>query len=93
MTETEFAMVSEWMSNGNINQFLRERRDANRLELVSSLSDPPYHLLTVIRLTQLSDVAKGLIYVHDQGMIHGDLKGVCPTVPQPNTFPSTALIC
>ena len=26
---------------------------------------------------QLSDVARGLIYMHDQGMIHGDLKGVC----------------
>ena len=35
MTETEFAMVSEWMSNGNINQFVKEHRDANRFELVS----------------------------------------------------------
>ena len=29
-----------------------------------------------MRFLQLSDVTKGLIYVHDQGMIHGDLKGV-----------------
>ena len=36
MTETEFAMVSEWMSNGNINQFVTERQDANRFELVGS---------------------------------------------------------
>ena len=36
MTETKFAMVSEWMSNGNINQFVRARQDANRFELVSS---------------------------------------------------------
>ena len=36
MTETEFAMVSEWMSNGNINQFVTEHQDANRFELVSS---------------------------------------------------------
>ena len=35
MTEDEFAMVSEWMPNGNINQFVREHRDANRFELVS----------------------------------------------------------
>ena len=35
MTDDEFAMVSEWMSNGNINQFVREHRDANRFELVS----------------------------------------------------------
>lgn len=37
MTENEFAMVSEWMSNGNINQFVRERQDANRFKLVSFL--------------------------------------------------------
>jgi len=34
MTETEFLMVSEWMSNGNINQFVAARQDANRFELV-----------------------------------------------------------
>ena len=34
MTETEFAMVSEWMPNGNINQFVREHPEANRFHLV-----------------------------------------------------------
>jgi len=34
MTETEFSMVSEWMPNGNINQFVAAHRDANRFELV-----------------------------------------------------------
>ena len=28
-------------------------------------------------LIQLGGVARGLIYIHSQGMIHGDLKGVC----------------
>ena len=41
MTEGHFAMVSEWMTNGNINQFLMAHRDANRFELVSS----PFKLL------------------------------------------------
>jgi len=36
MTETEFSMVSEWMSNGNINQFVAAHWDANRFELVRS---------------------------------------------------------
>lgn len=35
MTETKFAMVSEWMTNGNINQFVAVRQDANRFQLVS----------------------------------------------------------
>jgi len=34
MTETEFSMVSEWMPNGNINQFVSAHQDANRFELV-----------------------------------------------------------
>jgi len=34
MTETEFSMVSDWMSNGNINQFVATHRDASRFELV-----------------------------------------------------------
>jgi serine/threonine protein kinase len=35
MSETQFAMVSEWMSNGNINEFVKEHLNANRFELVS----------------------------------------------------------
>ena len=36
MTETEFSMVSEWMPNGNINQFVAAHPDVNRFELVRS---------------------------------------------------------
>ena len=35
MSGTRFAMVSKWMPNGNIKQFLRERQTINRFELVS----------------------------------------------------------
>lgn len=41
MSETEFAMVSEWMDNGNINQFVKEQPNVNRFELVSSKSPQP----------------------------------------------------
>jgi hypothetical protein len=37
MTETQLAMVSEWMTNGNINQFVAAHRDVNRFELVGFL--------------------------------------------------------
>ena len=78
MTEIEFAMVSEWMSNGNINQFVSIHQDANRFELVS----PPFKLLnppsssTIMRFLQLIDAARGLDYMHGQGVVHGALKGV-----------------
>lgn len=39
VTEHLFAMVSEWMSNGNIMEFVKARCDMNRFELVSILFD------------------------------------------------------
>ena len=34
MSETQFAMVSDWMANGNVNEFVKAHPDTNRLELV-----------------------------------------------------------
>jgi serine/threonine protein kinase len=34
MSTNHLAMVSEWMINGNINEFIQAHRDANRFELV-----------------------------------------------------------
>ena len=33
-SERQFAMVSEWMDNGNINEFLRKDPKPNRVALV-----------------------------------------------------------
>ena len=38
MNNSQFAMVSEWMANGNINEFVKTRREANRFKLVGSYS-------------------------------------------------------
>ena len=35
-TQFRFAMVSEWMPNGNINEFVKAHRDVNRFKLVRS---------------------------------------------------------
>ena len=35
MSENKFVMVSDWMPNGNINEFVKKHSDANRFELVS----------------------------------------------------------
>ena len=37
MSETRFAMISDWMANGNITSFVKAHPDANRLELVGPL--------------------------------------------------------
>ena len=34
VTEHQFALVSEWMENGNINDFIEKDRHVNRVELV-----------------------------------------------------------
>ena len=34
IAENRFAMVSEWIENGNINQFLKAHPDVDRVELV-----------------------------------------------------------
>ena len=79
MSDAQFAMVSDWMGNGNISDFVKAHPDTNRLELVgfSSLLSCPRFKFTDNRATfQLGGVARGLIYIHNEGMIHGDLKGV-----------------
>ena len=43
-----FSMASEWMENGNINEFVRDNQDVNRFELVGSSSPLPLlSLMTV----------------------------------------------
>lgn len=41
MSEDHFAMVSDWMVNGNINEFVKRNLGADRLGLVGFLSRIP----------------------------------------------------
>ena len=34
MDNSQFAMISEWMVGGNINEYIKTHSDANRFELV-----------------------------------------------------------
>ena len=45
MSDGRFAMISEWMTNGNINDFIKANPDVDRLALVGSRSTIPPSLL------------------------------------------------
>ena len=57
MDDFHFAMVSEWMTNGNINEFIEADREANRFELVGS---PSRHMV-FLTLTVPSNSSKMLL--------------------------------
>ena len=42
VSERRFAMVSEWMEHGNINQFVEKDKDTKRTELVRRFSIPTH---------------------------------------------------
>ena len=70
-----YALVSEWMDNGDITSFVIRHRDVNRVQLVSC----HVHVCgnRYDRFPKLIDVAHGLEYLHGLNFVHGDLKGVC----------------
>lgn len=77
MDDIHFSMVSEWMGNGNIIEYLKVHQDVNRFHLVRLRSNlEPSDNFYVLWGSQLTDVTKGLIYMHGREMVHGDLKGV-----------------
>jgi len=49
MSETQFAMVSDWMANGSIDNFVKANPNANCLELVGFLSEVSLSSLQVHR--------------------------------------------
>ena len=70
----KFQLISNWMPGGDLPGYIKMNPNADRLKLagVPSIVVIPYLLYY-----QLSDVAKGLYYLHSCNVIHGDLKGVC----------------
>ena len=55
MSEAQFAMVSDWMANGSISEFVGANPDVNRLELVSFLSKISRHFEFIDRAGDLAE--------------------------------------
>ena len=76
--------MSPWVDNGHLNEFLRHNPNADRVLLVS---EPTPLCLTgnsrfeTENIMKALDVAKGVQYLHQEDVIHGDLKGVRYFVP------------
>lgn len=64
--------MSPWMENGNVLDYLRENHEANPVKLVSR----PRPHISCLTLAQLEESALGLQYLHEVGIVHGDLQGV-----------------
>ena len=69
------------MRNGNVMEYTRSNPEANRLQLVSPLVVASQ--VQALNDVQLSEVTSGAAYLHDLGVVHGDLKGVWLNISQP----------
>lgn len=77
-----YSMISEMMLNGNIKDYIGSNPEMlDRLRLVRGhrVTQLTFNLLPA----QLHEAAMGLHYLHEREIIHGDLKGVCLSLPIP----------
>ena len=86
-----FCMVSDWMENGNMLEYVKNNPDADRFGLVG-LTHWRFGLPLIG--SQLLGVTRGLGYLHSNEVVHGDLKGVRwihPPLPRLTTLPRKTL--
>ena len=74
--DSDFCLVFPWYENGNIIEYLNKRPDANRFVLVSRFKRDTVLLVLTCIDEQLSDVANGLRFLHENNLVHGALKPV-----------------
>ena len=71
-------IVSRYMQHGNLVQYLTATPKADRAKLVSVLGWSSWISLTANSSVKLLEVSLGMYYLHEENVIHGDLKSVRP---------------
>ena len=70
--EHPFALVFEFMEHRNLREYLRNNRDAGRVELVRS-SLPSHPVDDLVSRHQLLGIARAIKAMHNINVIHGNL--------------------
>ena len=69
-------IVMPYLKNGNARDYVDGHPGCNRLLIVMILHSASAFDLCLTRELQLHHVALGLVYLHSQRIMHGDLKAV-----------------
>ena len=65
------------MDNGNIREYIRKNPDADRMRLLGEVASGACNVYLVLSHWPLS-MTPGMEFLHENGILHGDLCGVSP---------------
>ena len=65
------------MDNGNIRDYVGKNPDTDRMRLLGEVASGAYNVYLVLSHWPLS-IMPGMEFLHENGIIHGDLCGVSP---------------
>ena len=71
-------MVMPYMRKGNVREYLEANPNIDRLKIVRLFYPPSLAAFTdALGYSQLHDISLGLVHLHSQQIVHGDIKAVC----------------